>query len=186
MRSSLAFVLAPLGGVLAASSLSCQTSAPITVHCCASESSEVVETVLPSNAVMLGCADEISKGRWFRNHAGYYARVSSNVGSCMLTESGAPSNTDALPKCRVETHASNGLMRNGTAFVAAACDAKCVTNSKMKVATKARRTVRTTLRNFGAAYHNSTASGPYARCVNGTAPIVNGTAQSYVNGTRLY
>ncbi|KAM7216050.1 hypothetical protein V8F06_008523 [Rhypophila decipiens] len=157
MRSSLALVLAPLGGVLAASSLSCQTSAPITVHCCASESSEVVETVLPRNTVMLGCADEISKG-WFRNHVGYYARVSSNVGSCMLTESGAPSNTDALPKCRVETHASNGLMRNGTAFVAAACDAKCVTNSKMKVATKARRTVRTTLRNFGAAYHNSTAS----------------------------
>ena len=81
----------------------------------------------------------------------------------MLTESGSPSNTDSLPKCGVETHAANGLTRNGTAMIAAACNAKCVSNGKN---TKAKRTIRTTLRNFGVAYHNST--GGYRRYVNGT------------------
>ncbi|KAM7197423.1 hypothetical protein V8F20_006568 [Naviculisporaceae sp. PSN 640] len=181
MKTSLALILAPLGGVLAASSLSCQTLAPLKVHCCASETSEVVETVLPSNTVMLGCADDFGNG-WFRNHAGHYARVAAHVGGCMLTESGTPSDTSVLPKCGVETEAANGLMRNGTAFLAAACDAKCVTNGKMKNRSNVRRTVRTTTRSFGAAYLNSTASGPYARSVNGTV-FVNGTAS--VNGTRF-
>lgn len=62
MKTALALILVPLGGVLAASSLSCQTLAPLKVHCCASETSEIVETVLPSNTVMLGCADDFGNG----------------------------------------------------------------------------------------------------------------------------
>lgn len=104
----------------------------------------------------------------------------------MLTEGGTPSDTSTLPKCRLETHATSGLTKNGDPFIAAACDAKCVTNSKMKKRSSTgttrpeiRRTIRTSLRNLGANYYNSTASGPYARSVNGTGSAAG-------NGTRYY
>ncbi|KAK3322895.1 hypothetical protein B0H66DRAFT_602322 [Apodospora peruviana] len=160
MKASLALVLAPMGAL--AASLNCQTVAPLNVHCCASTSSEIVETVAPSNTVMLGCADDMGNG-WFRNHAGFYAQTASLVDNCVMVENGVAVGTDSLPKCGIETHAAAGLTRNGTVQIAAACDAQCVTNGK---AASTKRTVRMTLRNYGAAYHNTT--GGFRRYVNGT------------------